>query len=372
MLSFFFNILISVFFIYITLIFNRYFFKINNKLFILALLYHFCLTFFYIYFLKVGDWETYLNLEGLHEYKGVIKSLISSNIVYSIISILNKINITNFNIILFFSLISFYGIVIFVINLMKIGLEKKFSYLLLFIPGIHFWTSVPGKDGLILFFLSCFFYMYINKKIFFSILFILIVALIRPHIGLIFLLSVLITEFLTIKPREIKFLILLFSLISVYFFINNEYVGGYFIIDNNVSQNFLIKLLNTLHNIAQKYTLSGSHYESSNLFINIFNYILFPFEFIAKKNSLIINLSIMIEIFTLILLSVSILNNKKKIIIDKKIVYFLFICVFIYLMIMPQVFFNFGLNTRQKWMIVPFLIYFVFLLKNLLNGVKKI
>ena len=161
------------------------------------------LTAFYIFLYKDGaaDYKTYLDLSTLKKYD--VKFLTSSDLINYFISIFkNILKLNDLNIITLFSLISFIGINIFIKNLLMIGIEKKIAYILFFIPGIHFWTSVPGKDCLILFFLSSFFYAYFNKKIILSFLFVIIVFLIRPHIGFIFFISILIAELIDMKSYK--------------------------------------------------------------------------------------------------------------------------------------------------------------------------
>ena len=80
----------------------------------------------------------------------------------------------------------------------------------------------------------------------------------------------------------------------------------------------------------------------------------------------------MVELFTLLFVVILIKKNKKNIKLDKKLMYFLLACALIYLLILPQALFNFGVNIRQKWMIVPFLIYLSFFLKNLFVKLNKI
>ena len=134
-------------------------------------------------------------------------------------------------------------------------------------------------------------------------------------------------------------------------------------------------MFSKISDVSTRFSVSSTSYESSNIYLNIFNYIIFPLEFIFKKNSLLVNLSIMLEAFTLVFLLILITNQKKNnnnLNIDKKIIIFLIMCNLIYLMILPQALFNFGLNSRQKWMVVPFLIYLIFLLKNLFVRLKRI
>ena len=138
-------------------------------------------------------------------------------------------------------------------------------------------------------------------------------------------------------------------------------VNYFFIDEKSISENTLVQILSNLNQFVNKYTYSDTAYEVSNFLLNIFNYTIFPVGYIFKTNSLIINLSIMIEIFTFLLIIHLISKSKNNIYIQKKIIYYLIICSSIYLLIMPQVLFNFGLNIRQKWMIAPFLIYLSFL-----------
>ena len=127
-----------------------------------------------------------------------------------------------------------------------------------------------------------------------------------------------------------------------------------------------------MNELTLKFTNSDSYYEVNNLFFNIFNYLVFPIDFILKQNTFAVNLTILLEILTLIFISILLIKHKKNIKIDKKLIYFLSIVALIYLMIFPQALFNFGINIRQKWMIIPFLIYLSFLLKNLFVNIKKI
>tara|TARA_B100000989_G_C19403136_1_gene410880 strand:- start:193 stop:786 length:594 start_codon:yes stop_codon:yes gene_type:complete len=197
--------------------------------------------------------------------------------------------------------------------------------------------------------------------------------MIRPHIGLIFLISIALTEFILIQKYRNKFLMLLITIVCFYGIINFPKTQGFFLNNSLVlSDNIFLQILNQLNAISQKYNSSNSFYGGGNILSNIFNYIFFPTDFIFKKTSLFIDFSIYLEICTSIFISALILKHKKELIIDKKIIYFLSICVLLYLFVMPQVFFNYGLNIRQKWMILPFVIYLLFLLKNLLVKMNKI
>lgn len=372
MFELFFNtIFINLIFLYFFFLLNNKFFNLNKLIFNSLIGYHLFFTITYIYYFQndAADYKTYLNLTVFHGFN--LTKLVSADLITSICAFLKKILFFNdYNIILFFSLLSLSGIILFYKNLIKLGLEKKIAIFFLFIPGMHFWTCVPGKDSLILLLLALFFYFYLDKRLILSSIFILGVFLLRPHIGFIFFSSLIISEFLFIKGHKKIILLILFA--SILFIVLNTGAVNYFFIDEKfLSQNILLKMFSHFNNYAERFVFSATGYEKSNFLFNIFHYIVFPTEFIFRSNSFVVNLLIMTELVIFILL-INFVLRSKKIVLDKKIFYFLLICCLIYLLIVPQALFNFGINTRQKWMILPFLIYFSFLLKNLLVKIKNI
>jgi len=376
MLNILYNYIFFVFIIYFTLKINKHYFNYDNLVYVSSLFFHLSITLIYINVFTTGDWDNYIQVPfiGINYGEFTTASFFSSTLVKSFSFFLSKLLFLNaVNEILVFSLISFFGIILFVNNLIKLGFEKKLAYFLLFIPSLHFWTGIPGKDSLILLFLSFFFHFYIDRKIFLSLFFLFLVFLIRPHIGLIFFVSLIIAEFISLKGFYKKLSILFFSCITFYLILTAERTRGFFLKSENVlSDNFFLKIANQLVNIAQKYGLSNSTYDAGNILSNIFAYVLFPLDFILKPNSIFIDILIIAEIICLIFIIFLILKNSKISIIDNRLIYFLSTCLLLYLFILPQVFFNYGINVRQKWMILPFLIYYSFLLKNLFVKINKI
>lgn len=366
------NILILIFFFFGIKKINDIFFKLNQNFYFTIFLYHLVITAFYITIFQNGaaDYKTYLNLTT---FDGFFKrGYVSSDLVTSIIAILKLVlKFNDLTIIILFSLFSFIGIIFFYKNLISLGLKKQLTKLLIFIPSIHFWTCAPGKDSLLFLLLNWFFYLYMNKKLYFSILLIFFVFLIRPHVGLIFLSSILFAEFFIIKGHK-KVIFIVVFLISIYLSLTLSQVNYFFIMDT-VSANPIINVLNRISFFINNFALSDTSYENSNFIFNIFSYIFLPVEFIFKKNSFLVNTSILMVMLESILIFhlISLHQNEYNIKIDKKIIYFLLICCCFYLLTMPQFLFNYGLNTRQKWMIMPFLIYLIFLLKNLLVKIKN-
>ena len=373
MLNFVYNFLIiNFFYIFLILKWNSVFLGFNKKSYIIFAIYHFLLTLTYIFIFSNADadYKTYLELKHAKPFD-IYVFLTTTEFVYSIIYCLkNFLYLIDLNILFFFSIISFFGISIIVKNLMIIGVEKKNALYFFLIPGIHFWTSVPGKDSLILFFLAFFFYFYLNRKLLISCFFIILVLLIRPHIGVIFLLSLVVSEFFFIKGYK-RLIVILVSLLFFYFIFTAGFSSGYFKNPDFVSENFFLQMINQLNSQLHKFETSSTYYESTNIYLNIFNYVIFPIKFIFKNNSLTINLSIMLEVYSFMLIIFLIIKQKSEIKLKKNVIIFLIMCTFFYLMLLPQVFFNYGLNVRQKWMIVPFLIYLSFFIKNLFLKINK-
>lgn len=380
MLNLIYNYLFIFLIIYLTISANKKFFKFNDYVYILSLFFHLTLTITYIKLFPISDWDSYLWYAnfGIKELASV--SFFSTHFINTLIVVLQKfLFLKQINVILIFSIMSFFGIVIFINNLVKLGFEKKYACLLLFIPSIHFWTGIPGKDALILFCLSCFFSFYIDRKLLISSFFILIVFLVRPHIGSVFFVSIALAELILVKGLHKKLSIVILTSLFIFgllyfkrtqtFFLGtaDPYTNTFFFSDN-----IFYQMLSHLNALSQKYPFSNSAYTSGNILINTFNYLVFPIELIFRETSKILTLSILLEIFTFIFVIGLILKNKQNVNIDKRIVYFLLFSVIIFCLILPQTFFNFGINIRQKWMILPFLIYLSLLARNLFVKTNKI
>ena len=110
---------------------------------------------------------------------------------------------------------------------------------------------------------------------------------------------------------------------------------------NIFSDNLIYQMLGKINELSIKFNSLNSSYEINNLFFNIFNYLIFPIDFIFKENSLFINLAIFLEILSLIFVLNLLINHNNHVIVDKKLVYFLATLALIYLMILPQALFNF-------------------------------
>ena len=97
---------------------------------------------------------------------------------------------------LLFGLISYFGFYKLVKLLWKLSAEnnwlKALSVVLLFLPNLHFWTGIPGKEPIIFLLMVVLTGMVFNKKIFSwkFLLTLFAIALIRPHVAAVILVAV--------------------------------------------------------------------------------------------------------------------------------------------------------------------------------------
>ena len=139
--------------------------------------------------------------------------------------------------------------------------------------------------------------------------------------------SLLFNEFI-LKTGKQKFIYLFIFFVGIFIFFSLPQIQSLFFNNNNmISNNIILKILSELNSQAGKFLNTGTGYESSSLYINMFNYILFPLEFLVKSNSFSINIFILIEILTIIFLSTLIMSHNKEFEIDKRIIYFLLTCI---------------------------------------------
>jgi hypothetical protein len=140
----------------------------------------------------------------------------------------------------------------------------------------------------------------------------------------------------------------------------------------------MIEKIKSFGDISNK-ELLGSNYEAKNIAYNIFSYLFFPLQFLELSNlgngfaiwyGIFESLYLLFIIYLIFFFKIK-LFRKYKLKNISFLLTFLFIYIVIYLFTFPNVFFNFGLNIRQKMMIVfPILIFFLclknyFLIKKL-------
>jgi hypothetical protein len=242
-------------------------------------------------------------------------------------------------------------------------------FLILLLPGFHFWTSAIGKDSLFFMFLMLFFYSlkFFNKLFLISFLSFTFLALIRPHMGFIILASIGIA-FLIRNPVKYKLSYLFggfFSLIAVLLF--TPFVTTFLSIDN-LEMTAVSERLNFYADYGANNTDNLSSYvdvTSYNLPMKMFAYLFRPLFFDA--HSILQLLASFENTFLLLLVFVWLKSIKFKIFkwyrylkeIDK----ILFIYLLIGWILLALSMYNLGLASRQKYMLLP--AFFILIFRNL-------
>ena len=299
--------------------------------------------------------------------KFISNIFISNHYLYVInfIMILSKINYFNANLI--FNFFSSMGLVFFYYSLSNyriLGNLKTKNIIIIFFfltPSFMFWTSGISKDSLIFFFLS-FLIFYLNhdskKNYLFIIFLIFLIYLLRPYVGIIFILSLIFYFIFIYKKKYFLYFSLLFGIIFLYN--HNDFI------------NTFNKILNYRHILLSQYvnTNLGLPHDM-NYILRILNYFFSPFFFNTNNNIMLLIISfenlflILFLIYLFINFRISLFFKKKKNI-DLIVLFYIIIST----ILLTQTTSNLGIAFRQKWMILSFLIYF--LVKYQKISIKKI
>ena len=192
----------------------------------------------------------YINAGYFFDY--IFFELGSNFISYIIHPFVTTLKISFLNINLFFSTIGFFGVLSFyLITKKKIYNKNKnlifFLLILVLLPNLHYWTSYLTKDVIIFSFLSFYLFYTFSKKEnliinYLLFLYFIIVFLIRPYIGLFFILGHGIAYIGLIKNYRIldyRIIILFISFVSIilylfFILINRFEFTGLFDTINNI------------------------------------------------------------------------------------------------------------------------------------------
>ena len=247
----------------------------------------------------------------------------------------------------------------------KSGFVKSLSLIVVLIPSMSYWSSAIGKDsiqfmatGFLLW--SCIDFKNRNKMFFISLV---IMFMVRPHICslaiLSFALSVFLMNSLTISKKIIYLSFCLVSLIFVLPFAMN-YVG----LGNSISLGNLMSYIEQ----RQGYNLGGGSsldIKEMNLLYQLFTYLFRPLPYEAHNAFAFlssIDNFLLLMVFILSLSSVIFLKRQKFTLMHSK-ENRLFLLIFSLgtLLILSLTTANLGISVRQKWMVMPIFLYFMFL-----------
>ncbi len=317
----------------------------------------------YIYFQK-GDATKYFfrSLDEFHFLNAVgAKFVISFTAIFSQFFEFNYLSVF-----IIYNLIGTIGILllvnIFINNKLKSDHKTKLIILIVaFLPSLSFWTSAIGKDTIYFFGTSLLLWSIFNlkKNIYIKYFSLFLLFLIRPHYGFIGLVSFLFFD-LIVSKSNIKILyfkiitIFLIILISPFLFDYILNFVGYYKVTDYKSFN-LDGFLSFLE-VRSRYELSDSFYDTSSMpfILKLISLLFRPFIFEANNYFQFIvaleNLVIMTLIFYLIYFKL----KRFKFTSPTRLA--LYTYTFLSLFFLSISVANYGIASRQKWMILPVLI----------------
>lgn len=333
---------------------------------ILIFLWHSFFSVFYAFYVleKGGDAIWYFNQSSLD---GVIFSFGTGFIIWftSIFTVYFGFDFISTN--LMFGFIGFVGLILFDRAFVTLSTSKNnliikwFLALWPFIPSVSFWSSGLGKDSISFFCVGLIAYSLTSSRIkFFSLLFaILVMFLIREHVALIIVFSLLVAYIISSKFHfPLKFIYLSFLSFLTWFVLGYLFSVIGFDFKGIDSFSYFLDLKDRVGNFSgYNSTFDPSSY---SLLHRAFLYLFHPLEFsgflitlVSIENVLLLGfLCYMLFRFDVGRFSINDFNT----------VYFL---LFFFLMYFANVLItvNLGVAVRQKWVFVLYL--YMFLISNL-------
>ncbi len=302
---------------------------------------------------------------------------IGSNFLKNLVFLFNKVFLLSyFNVFLIFSVVGNFGVIYLYLILRKLSSERFFIivFSIILIPSMGFWTSSISKD-VITFFASNYFLWNLikTKKLDLKVTFLsfFLIFLVRPHISLIFLISILFGLLIKNKKNIYDYFFLSIFTISIPYILSEiKKVTGYSL-DFSSLNNFFNSLLD-LVKYRQELNVNLDavlDYSTINPFEKLFAYYYRPLPIdansalqliISLENSYLLFLSILLIINILLRIhskKLSILSSNRKI--DYKFIIVITYAVLLSLLL-SQITSNFGISSRQKYMVIPFIYFAIF------------
>ena len=331
-------------------------FKNSKNIIILTSLYIYhiiiSIMFYFISFTRTSDAFNYYHrtLENINDHTSIAFSFGTKFIDSIVHFLIQSLDFSYFNTFLFFSSMSFLGIVLLYHLMVQQKNISSYGALILFLPGVHFWISSLGKDSLIFLFLSLSLYSLVKNKIYILGISILFIFLIRPHIALMLIVAIVFSFMIKARVR-----------ISIKIFSSIILLGFLLIIIQSVMQYVGIDSYENIFEYIsqrQQYNLEGS----SSIIISEMNIVEKYFTFWYRplfENLTFSYLIISMENLLYLFMTLYIIKNRKYIIWDHAMLTIILYIIFV-TFILSSTTANFGIIIRQKIMLFP-MFYYIFI-----------
>ena len=300
--------------------------------------------------------------DALSYYKYAYEEEIVFGIGTSFVNFLTSIlfllyNLSFFEMALIFNIFGSIGLILFYASLNSIK-QNNFSIIFItFLPSISFWSSGIGKDSIAFLSVSLLLWSIINIKgrIFLFFIAILVMFLVRPHISLVMLISYVFIYLIYTKTNLFKIIYLILIIICTIFLFDN--VLDYISIES------IFEIINFIKDRQVQNLDGGSSINimELNFIEKIFTFLFRPFIFEISYS--ITFFAVAFDNFILLILFISFMFkyiiNKFKIKMNFKFAY-LYTYSILVTVILSLTISNLGISVRQKWIVLPVLIYIWF------------
>jgi len=373
-----------IFFTYIFSFLIFFFNKINKTVFNLLFFWHlfFCIVYYHYSLNNPADSHSYFDssLVKFADFGTGAVVIINITRVFSYF-----LDLSYFNCFFIFNFIGTIGILFFYLTLREINFYKKYIdnklfFIIMFLPTMHFWSSAIGKDALSFLAICIFVWSSINlrNRKNYIILSIFLMFLVRPHIASVMSTSVVIA-FIFYSNIDLKIKILYLIILSVvslyiadYAFI---YVGMPDLITYSpfkINFHVLFDFINK-REAANLSLTGGIDISSMGPLMKVFTYLYRPLPFEIKDfYQFVVSIeNILLIYFTFIGLMGLFNKEKDQHVSQSKLLLFVYIILAVIILSFTSA--NFGINSRQKWMIFPAILVlaYQFSIKNIFSEIFK-
>ena len=263
---------------------------------------------------------------------------------------------------LFFQAFGFWGIVVLMRTVEEIYAEldlpqAQLAYVMLFLPGLHFWTSAIGKDAPLFFCTSLAVWaaMQLRRRFVAFGVAVAVMVLFRPHVALVTMVSLAIAAFF--DPRSRGYVKISLALVAM--------VGAAFIA-NSVQSTFSVDVTNAdsvSDFFAQQYevgqrTRGTTAVVGQNFVVRLLSLLFRPLFFDAVG---VFGIIASVEnLFYVFVVGTLCIRMRDTIRLCRRVFFlrFAFIFAISLILLLTLVYYNVGLGLRQKMMIVPALFAF--------------
>ncbi len=344
-------ILIFLLNLYLIFEFKKKIKNLDFRFIILFLIFHYLSTYFFIsniYGTNNIDAETFFM--QAKEYNFTSTSFFNSRtLILFIINFFQLHYLQYYNVVLLFSTLGIISVLLILYSIDNIKKNKFIdicNIIFLFTPSLNIWTGTISKEVLAIFGISLVFLYRRNKNIYLLLLGFVVICLVRPFLGIILIVGLILYQLSSnelFRTKNIGALLLalfICTLIYTMFFnYNLEHIS--FVLERQINTT----------------SRGNSMYYAQGIFSSIYHYVTLGF----KSNNIFMFISFVdsiIYIFFFTVIFVIIFLNYNNNFLSKEFIINLFILLFL-LTLLSYVTRNYGIAFRQRILLLPYLILLI-------------